>query len=267
MGQPLLVRLKGKVYETQVTYIGIQSYDSRFLYECGEAVSTLTGRVAELGRAVAGAVASIPSAFSQIKNDIGAMRYLGANPITAPANDTRDNWSALGSGYAYYSQAGALNGQPAQYGILVNYVSGINVTQWFLPFGAYSPHMRASTSGGWYGNGWRKLAEASDVLPTQSSSETITYSAISAVGFGMATSATAVRLFIPMPNNAAGASINTTGTWAVATDGGVVSVSGLAVAQVERSGLWVYGTASGLTSGTPVTLRCATGSSLTISWT
>lgn len=267
MGQPLLVRLKGKVYETQVTYIGIQSYDSRFLYECGEAVSTLTGRVAELGRAVAGAVASIPSAFSQIKNDIGAMRYLGANPITAPANDTRDNWSALGSGYAYYSQAGALNGQPAQYGILVNYVSGTNVTQWFLPFGAYSPHMRASTSGGWYGNGWRKLAEASDVLPTQSSSETITYSAISAVGFGMATSATAVRLFIPMPNNAAGASINTTGTWAVATDGGVVSVSGLAVAQVERSGLWVYGTASGLTSGAPVTLRCTTGSSLTISWT
>ena len=40
------VRLNGKVYASQITYVGIMSRDSRFLYRCGELATTLTEKVA-----------------------------------------------------------------------------------------------------------------------------------------------------------------------------------------------------------------------------
>lgn len=78
LSQPLRVRLKDKTYETAVTYIGIQTHDNRFMYQCGEAISTLTGRVASIGRAVAQAVSSIPTAVSQLQNDAGYVDAAGA---------------------------------------------------------------------------------------------------------------------------------------------------------------------------------------------
>lgn len=40
------VRLNGKVYASQITYVGIMSMDSRYLYRCGELATTLTEKVA-----------------------------------------------------------------------------------------------------------------------------------------------------------------------------------------------------------------------------
>lgn len=40
------VRLNGKVYASQITYVGIMSRDSRYLYRCGELATTLTEKVA-----------------------------------------------------------------------------------------------------------------------------------------------------------------------------------------------------------------------------
>lgn len=40
------VRLKGKVYASRITYVGIMSRESRYLYRCGELATTLTEKVA-----------------------------------------------------------------------------------------------------------------------------------------------------------------------------------------------------------------------------
>lgn len=40
------VRLNGKVYASQITYVGIMSRDNRYLYRCGELATTLTEKVA-----------------------------------------------------------------------------------------------------------------------------------------------------------------------------------------------------------------------------
>lgn len=273
MGQPLLVRLKGKVYETQVTYIGIQSYDNRFLYECGEAVNTLTGRVAELGRAVADAVASIPVAFSQIRNDIGAMEYLGANVITNSANDTAVNWIGFGTGYAMFSTTGALMNKPSNYGMVLSWVNANNVTQlWITVGGSNSVWKRSGDNangnpGGWYGSGWKKLAEADSVLPAQSSPETITFSGYRAVAQGYASTSTNANVFMPMPNNASGAAVVRTGTWTLGTPSQAsAAVSGLAVTQVTRAGIYMAVTSTGLTTGEPVTFKCTTNATMTITW-
>lgn len=76
--QPLLMRLNGNLYETSVTYVGIQSSDRRFRYECGDASVTLTDKVAALSRANAEVASSIPTAVSQIQNDAGYVDAAGA---------------------------------------------------------------------------------------------------------------------------------------------------------------------------------------------
>nr|DAE60788.1 MAG TPA: baseplate protein [Caudoviricetes sp.] len=66
--------------------------------------------------------------FAKRGEVFGHMSSLGANITGGAANDTRDFWAAQGNGVAYFSQTGMLNGQPAQYGFLINIVSnnGIN---------------------------------------------------------------------------------------------------------------------------------------------
>lgn len=267
MSAPLLVRLKDKVYETQITYIGIQTYDNRFLYECGEAISTLTGRVAELGRAVSAAVASIPTAVSQIRNDVP---FAGLNLATRiPANSDLNNYTEPGNYYVLDSaDAQTIDHSPQTvvgYRLWVVRMTGTYYIQVALP-NSTTPRLYTRRFQSGVFSAWARFMLSGEALPVQPASETITFSAVSAVGFGHASSATAVRLFIPIPNNAASASVSTTGTWTLGTTGGSVSVSGLSVAQVARNGVWLSGTASGLTSGTPVELKCATGSSITFEW-
>lgn len=267
MSAPLLVRLKDKVYETQITYIGIQTYDNRFLYECGEAISTLTGRVAELGRAVSAAVASIPTAVSQVRNDVPFAALNLATRI--PANADLNDYTEPGNYYVQDSaDAQTIAHGPTTstgYRLWVVRMTASYYVQVALP-NSTTPRLYTRRFQSGVFSAWARFMLSGEALPVQPASETITFSAVSAVGFGHASSATAVRLFVPIPNNATSASVSTTGTWTLGTTGGSVSVSGLSVAQVARNGVWLSGTASGLTSGTPVELKCATGSSITFEW-
>ena len=105
----------------------------------------------------------IPDALSDLTNDIGAMEFLGLEPITTTASDTPANWAALGSGYAVYNTAGMLNGQPNRYGFVVSYVQKVgnnyNVSQEWIPIGAARVYNRAGdTVSGWFGDGWVSIA-------------------------------------------------------------------------------------------------------------
>ena len=66
-------------------------------------------------------------------------KWLGLNPTNGIANDTRAFWSSKGTGYAFFSSTNQLNGQPDQYGFLINIVYAGEVHQefWIQPNGSH----------------------------------------------------------------------------------------------------------------------------------
>lgn len=65
------------------------------------------------------------------KEAVQNLLFLGYNPTGGKANDTRAKWQEFGTGYAFISSLDQLNGQPYQYGFLINYVFGQEVHQEF----------------------------------------------------------------------------------------------------------------------------------------
>lgn len=55
-------------------------------------------------------------------------RYFGT-PVNTTTTDTTQTWNELGSGLTWYNTAGQLNGQPSQYGLMLNMTSGHDVAQ------------------------------------------------------------------------------------------------------------------------------------------
>lgn len=82
--------------------------------------------------------------------------FLGANPITSTADDTTTNWWGLGSGYAFYTMAGQLTGQPSTFGMLINYAYGSDVMQLFKDQPSGALYIRGGNATGW-GQPWTKL--------------------------------------------------------------------------------------------------------------
>lgn len=273
MSAPLLVRLKDKVYETQITYIGIQTYDNRYLYACGEAVSTLTGRVAELGRAVSAAVASIPTAVSQIRNDVP---FADLNLVTQiPANSNLNNYTTPGNYYvANTADAQTITNSPntsTGYRLWVVRMTSGYYMQIALFNNAdlprlYLRRMQPSTSTF---SSWKRYALYGEVLPAQATTESIsTGSSTSPLGFGYAQTATQARFFIPAPNNAAGASATFTGTLRVHDGTGTnKTVTAISVFGITRAGIWITATTSGLTTNHTCTLVGTSSTTISITWT
>ena len=88
--------------------------------------------------------------------------YLGENPVKSTADDTTDRWYRIGSGYAWYCAAGLLNDQPAQYGFLLNYVSGSDVFQIWNTQSNGPMYTRSGNASGW-GRSWAKLIDSSSI--------------------------------------------------------------------------------------------------------
>lgn len=96
------------------------------------------------------------------------LSFIGANPITSTANDTTANWAAQGTGHAFYSTNGYLNGQPSQYGLLVNFVYANEVFQLFNQQAYGGLNYRSGNSTGWDGasqttNCWRKIYDTGNI--------------------------------------------------------------------------------------------------------
>ena len=60
-----------------------------------------------------------------------ALISLGDNPTDGVDNDTINTWTGLGNGVAWISEYSQVNGQPSQYGFIINYVHGSDVFQIF----------------------------------------------------------------------------------------------------------------------------------------
>lgn len=84
--------------------------------------------------------------------------YLGINPIASTTDDTTANWVALGSGYAFYKTANLLADQPSQYGIVISYIAGTDVFQFWNTQENGPVYFRSGNIYGW-GNSWTKLLD------------------------------------------------------------------------------------------------------------
>lgn len=96
------------------------------------------------------------------------LTFIGTNPIASTANDTTANWAAQGTGHAFYSTNGYLNGQPSQYGVLVNFVYANEVFQLFNQQAYGGLNYRSGNSTGWDGtsqttNSWRKIYDTGNI--------------------------------------------------------------------------------------------------------
>ena len=94
--------------------------------------------------------------------------YIGKNPITKLADDTNSKWGALQSGVAYFDTLNRLNGQPTQYGLLLNMTTGGVVSgQLWITTGGVG-YLRGSNSDGF--SSWYKIWSSKDTLFTDLSS-------------------------------------------------------------------------------------------------
>lgn len=90
------------------------------------------------------------------KDGFNGLAYLGTNPTTSAANDTMAFWHNLGTGYALYNAIDRLQGQPSQWGYLVNYAWNTEIHQVFYSqAGTQSIYHRKANSStttmpGWY---------------------------------------------------------------------------------------------------------------------
>lgn len=86
---------------------------------------------------------------------------IGYEPITSTEDDTPANWKALGSGYAVYTNE-RLNGQPTDYGFVVQYVYNSLLYQEFHSMPTGGTWYRKGNNTGWWNDvankgTWRKV--------------------------------------------------------------------------------------------------------------
>lgn len=86
------------------------------------------------------------------------IQFLGTNPIATTAEDTVDNWAALGTGVAGYSGDGKVTDKPTTYGILINNVYYDTITQIWQGSGSDGMWYRRGNSNGWAGS-WIKVLD------------------------------------------------------------------------------------------------------------
>lgn len=104
------------------------------------------------------------------KDALKNLAYLGDEPISGTDKDTVANWVALGTGFAYYSAASQLIGQPTAHGTVINITNGKgDLTQIWQNRPTAIVYVRGGNSQGWFDEGnWSKLALDSDLVAHKS---------------------------------------------------------------------------------------------------
>lgn len=130
------------------------------------------------------------------------MIYLGQNVTASSTNDTRATWEMYGTGYAYYNEAGKVNGQPKQRGLLISIVQGTNIQQeWIsLPEGTrYKRGVNADSAQTM--PTWHRIWDTSSALPVANggTGATTAAGARNALGLGYTVGA------LPVANGGTGA--------------------------------------------------------------
>ena len=110
-------------------------------------------------------------------NSMQYLSYRGTNLISSTTNDTVANWNNQGNlATTLYTKTGQVNGQPSQYGFLLNFSSGVGSTEmhnlWFQ-----QPNGDVSHRGG-NGEGlgeWRKFLDSSNYTSYTSPKPTVLF--------------------------------------------------------------------------------------------
>ena len=85
----------------------------------------------------------------------------GTNTIGSPAADTTSNWGKQGTSYHFYSNTGQINGQPSQWGYLLNVGDGSEVHQLWMTQASGDLYHRGGNGAGWSGS-WKTLLDSSN---------------------------------------------------------------------------------------------------------
>lgn len=85
-----------------------------------------------------------------------SIAFLGYRPVKSQEEDTIPKWVQLGTGYAYYDQAGLLLNQPNTWGILISYIAGYNVFQIWRSQSGGPTYWRSGNGNGW-AKSWTKV--------------------------------------------------------------------------------------------------------------
>lgn len=92
--------------------------------------------------------------------------FIGNNPTGGSANDTREFWKAKGNCIARFSQLDQVNGQPNQWGYLLNIVGNnsdeVHQEWWTQPGGAH--YKRGVNTSSTNMPSWTKIMMATDIL-------------------------------------------------------------------------------------------------------
>ena len=83
----------------------------------------------------------------------------GTNTINSTANDTTAKWGAQGNSVHWYTEAGKLNGQPSQWGYLVNIGQSSEVHQIWMTQSSGDLLHRGGNGSGWSGS-WRTILDS-----------------------------------------------------------------------------------------------------------
>lgn len=103
-----------------------------------------------------------------------SLQYKGVNGWTT-ATDTPANWIKKGTCSWYITQTGQLNGQPTQYGVVLNLVTTSDVRQLFFccSKGDGRIYQRGGmASAGWHANGWHKVIDTACLINSLTSTST-----------------------------------------------------------------------------------------------
>ena len=147
------------------------------------------------------------------------MIYLGQNVTASSANDTRNTWEMYGTGYAYYNEAGRVNGQPKQWGILISIVQGTDIQQEWISLREGTRYKRGVNEESPQAMPtWHRIWDTSSALPVANGGTGLTSNPSMLTNLG-STSAASVLAASPRPG--------ITGTLPVAHGGtGATSASG-----------------------------------------
>lgn len=86
------------------------------------------------------------------------IQFLGTEPIKTVAEDTPDNWAALGTGVAGYGATGTVTDKPTTHGILINNIYYGTVTQIWQGSGANGMWFRRGSGTAWTSS-WIKVLD------------------------------------------------------------------------------------------------------------
>ena len=101
------------------------------------------------------------SNYAASSHEHNYLNVKGTNTINSTANDTTAKWGAHKNSVHWYTEANKINGQPAQYGYLINIGQSSEVHQiWMTQAGGDLSH-RGGNGSGWAGS-WKTILDSSN---------------------------------------------------------------------------------------------------------